>query len=121
MGKTKLRIVIVALLVAVALITVGCEKATDAEEAKKFTITYSAGTGTGTPPTDDTKYGVGDKVTVKGQGEMTAPSGTPTFTGWNTAATPTATSTAVAVGGEYTVVASDADATGVITLYAQWS
>jgi len=213
MGKTKLRIVIVALLVAVALITVGCEKVTESKlftityelgagdnevaatgtvpkdtakyiageevttpkqgemtapadqhftgwktvppadvTAKDFaigsaytvteadadattgvitlaatwttsyTITYAAGGGAGTVPTDTAKYGVGDKVTVKGQGGMTAPSGTPTFTGWNTAASPTDTSTAVAVGGEYTVVAADADATTrAITLHAQWA
>jgi len=118
MGKTKLRIVIVALLVAVALITVGCEKATDAEEAKKFTITYSAGTGTGTPPTDDTEYIAGGEVTAKAGTGLTAPSGMPNFTGWNTKADGTGTS--VSASGTYTVVAADADSDNVITLYAQW-
>jgi len=116
MGKTKLRIIVVALLIAVALITAGCEKVT---EAKRFTITYGLNTGTGTAPTDDTKYIAGEEVTAAAGTGLTGPSGTPTFTGWNTKAD--GSGTEVAAGAAYTVVASDADATtGVITLHAQW-
>jgi len=118
MGKTKLRIVIVALLVAVALITVGCEKATESK-AERFTITYSATDATaGTAPTDDTKYAVGEEVTAKAGTGLTGPSGTPTFTGWNTKAD--GTGKEVSASGTYTVVASDADSANVITLYARW-
>jgi|GEM_PF-1828199 len=117
MGKTKLRIIVVALLIAVALITAGCEKVTEAETV---TVAYDLQGGTSDNPPAEAKYVVGEKVTPPAASEITAPAGKQ-LAGWNTAGTPTATSTAVAVGGEYTVVASDADeTTGKITLYAQW-
>jgi uncharacterized repeat protein (TIGR02543 family) len=49
-----------------------------------YTVTYSAGTGTGTPPTDSTEYTQGSAVTVAQPTGLSKAGAT--FTGWNTAA-----------------------------------
>ena len=55
------------------------------QPAATFTVTYDANGGGGTPPTDDNEYALGEEVTVKEQGAITAPDNH-AFAGWNTQA-----------------------------------
>ena len=78
-------------------------------EETTFTITYSAGSGSGTAPSSETVE-PGESVTLPGVGSMSAPSNT-TFDGW--AKVPGATTGTYAGGTSYT---PDDD----VTLYAAW-
>jgi hypothetical protein len=70
-----------------------------------YTVQYSAGEGSGTPPGNQTVEG-GTTITLPSQGSMTAPSGK-TFNGW------AAGGTAYTAGSSYTV-------NGNVTFTAQW-
>src|SRR5512133_2961544 len=74
-----------------------------------YTVTYDANTGSGTAPSDVTKYETGALVTV--QGSTLVKTGH-TFNGWNTAADGSGTARAATT----TFNMSSAN----VTLYAQW-
>ena len=48
----------------------------------KYTVTYDAGEGTGTAPTDNSKYAKNAKAKLKSKGDLTGPSGKTYFLGW---------------------------------------
>ena len=48
----------------------------------KYTVTYDAGEGSGTVPTDNSKYAKNAKAKLKSKGDLTGPSGKTYFLGW---------------------------------------
>lgn len=85
-----------------------------------YTVVYDANGGAGAP-TDQTKYAVGSGAVVQPKGDMTAPADDPDkayFLGW--AKTADAETPDYQPGETMEIVATDANAERVITLYAVW-
>ena len=85
-----------------------------------YTVAYNANGGAGAP-TDLTKYAVGSGAVVQPKGDMTAPADDPDkayFLGW--AKTADAETPDYQPGETMEIVATDANAERVITLYAVW-
>lgn len=85
-----------------------------------YTVAYDANGGAGAP-TDSTKYAVGSSAVVQPKGDMTAPADDldkAYFLGW--AKTADAKTPDYQPGETMEIVATDANAERVITLYAVW-
>lgn len=76
-----------------------------------FTLTYDAGTGTGSPPAPATSYSAGSPANVVGNTGSFTNTTSPVFNGWNTAANGSGTS--YPAGSKITMTANT-------TLFAQW-
>jgi len=77
----------------------------------RYSVTYDANTGGGTVPTDANTYTVGQTVTPKAMGGLTAPADK-RFDGWNTESDGSGTD--AAAGGTIAMIS------GGLTLYAKW-
>lgn len=87
---------------------------------ESYTIAYNANGGGGTVPSDTTEYAVNSGAVLLPKGEMTAPDDPEKayFLGWAKRAN--ATVPDYQPGNSMVIIASDADANNVITLYAIW-
>jgi len=104
------RNILVALIILMSLVMVGCEGSNYYPGIFTYTVTYDANTGTGDVPEDANDYEEGDAVTVLGQGTLTK--GGYTFGGWNTEAD--GSGATYQEGDDFLMGAAD------VTLYAIW-
>lgn len=75
----------------------------------KFKVTYNAGEGSGTVPTDSSKYAKSSKAKVKSKGDLTGPEGKTYFLGWKSSQ-----------DGKLYQPGDKITITGDVTLTAQW-
>jgi hypothetical protein len=111
--KKKFAIGLIALLVSVSFIFLGCGDSDSGSETggSVYTVTYNGNGSTGgTVPVDNTGYAPAATVTVLGKGNITRTGYT--LAGWNTAANGTGTN--YAAGGTFTITTNT-------ILYAKWT
>jgi hypothetical protein len=88
----------------IGLVLAACPMFEEEEEPETYTVSFSAGDGTGTPPSNQ-KVESGKSITLPNQGNMAPPSGKTTFAGWKAGAQTYEAGTAFTVTGDTTFVA----------------
>ncbi|MGL5960293.1 MAG: hypothetical protein ACRCY6_06050 [Bacteroidales bacterium] len=97
-------------LIALLLSTISFNACTKNTDGYKYTVTFDANDGSGTPPTTQ-KVKLGEHTALPNKGEMIAPEGKPYLRGWDTDKTAKTASFAVA---------EDAFFLKNVTLFAIW-